>query len=552
MPLAFLPALPATLLEPLGAACAALGLPAPRRVQALRRPGALGAYLVTDERGEPSQLTVVLSDLGGHGVFGALVAARRLEGDLDLPVPTPVIALPLQALGCPAILHPLPAGRPADATGDAARALRALGLVLDAVARRPQPERGAGANAWRYLPLAGSWGAEWAALAARWAALARRGGTALEPMTSALLARIDPQALPLDGEPVLVPGGLAPGALWLDERGELVGVDGWLPSWCGDRWSAWAPLLHLRSTALASVAAAHARPPRLSPETARLEAYAAGHVLLLLAEAAAAPGPHERVRGLERALLAWEALPSLADRLAAADEGRELDPPGGVDRAGVLAVMDRLVREPALADADRWQAIAGAALLAHHVGADPALGGWREVARRSVALLEPGGEPTPWTEAPPEPPPDEPGAWILRWIGAELRAAAGGQAPPGFEAALDRLARRPPVAERPSPVARLAEALLGLAALARLQGEHEARRARLVAQAREAWEPLDFGAPAPDWPPGRYLRYFADPDAHEGQGQPVGLLLFAFARAGALPLPAPPTAVLRALGVQPR
>ncbi len=546
--LRFLPTVPATLLGPLTEALARLGRPAPREILALRRPGALGCYAFTDDQGSPWRLTVALQDQVGSGVFGPLVAARALEGDLELPVPEPVIALPLSALGCPALVHGMPRGRPADARNEPELALRALGRVIDALGRRPQPWRGVGATPWRFVPTAGSWGAEYAALCARWAALASRGGTLLQPMGSFLLAMIDPAALTLEGPAVLVPGGLAPGALWMDDRGALTAVDGWMPAWSGDPWSAWAPVLHLSAGALATLRGAFVHPPALSPQRARLQIYAAGHVLLMLAEAAAAPGPLERVHALQRALLAWEALPSLAERLAAADEGREHAAPRGVERASVLAALDRMAREPGLTDPEPWMAVAGAALLAHRVGGEPALAGWREVAKESSALLEPGlgAAPTGPEHALNL---ESPRAWILRWLAAELREAAGGQAPEGLDAAVARLGWLPRAGGGSAP-ARLLEATLGLAAVARLGGEGaEQMRALLIAQARESWSELDFGVPAPEVPPGRYLLHYAATAAHADQAQPVGLLLYAFARVGALPLPASPPAILRALGV---
>ncbi len=552
-PLSFLPTAPATLLGPLAAVFARLGLPAPAQVQALRRPGALGSYLVTSASGHRLRLTTVLMDLSGSGVNGALIAARRLEGDDALPVAGPAIALPPDALGCPALLHGMPAGRPADAAQDPARALRALGRVLDRLRQRPQPDEGVAASSHRFYPSHDTWGAQWLALARRWAELARRGGAALQPMTELLLSEIDPAVLSLDEAPVLVPGGLAPGALWLDDDGEILAVDGWIPAWCGDPWSAWAPLLHLSAGALAALRDAHAVPPDLLAQADRLGAYAAGHILCMLAEAAVAPGPHERIAGLQRAIAAFEVRSSLRARLEAANRGAgELAQPG-TERTLALAALDRLAREPAPTDPGSWLAVAGNVLLAHHVGASPELIGWREVARLSVARMEPGlGPAVAPARAPTEAPADTPQGWILRWIAAELRAAAGGQAPEVLDAVVASLSRRASPAEGASLAARrLLEATLGLAAVACLEGgDRDAMRARLVAQARASWDELDFGVPAPDLRPARYLRHYADPAAHAALGWPVGLLLFAFARAGQLPLPASPPAILRALGVE--
>ena len=549
--LSFLPTWPATLIPPLSGAFSALGLPQPVEVQALRRPGALGCYLVTGVDGAQRRLTVVLTDLVGTGTNGAIIAANRLEGDEDLPVAGPVIALPIPVLGAPALLHGLPRGRPSDVIGDPALSLDALGRVLDAVSRRAQPDGGVAAGRHRFYATHGRWGEQWVGMARRWAEIARRGGAALQPMTDALLGALDEEALADEGPPVLVPAGLGPGAIWLDEAGEHVAVDGWTPTWCGDPWSAWAPLLHLPAEALARVRLAHAAPPLLAPRARRLAVYAAGHALSLLAEAAAAVGPQERCAALQRALLAFEARDSLVARLEAADGGGPAPAPVGVERALVLAVMDRLVREPLIGHAPGWLAVAGAALLAHHLAGSAELAGWVEVARGAVSLLERGAGPAPTPlAAAPLLTPQEPQAWILRWIAEELRHAAGGQAPEGMDAAIGALSWRAPPDH--SAQHRLHEAVLGLAAVARLGGEGaEAMRERLVEQARESWDELDFGVPAPVVRPEATLLRYADPAAHAGLGWPVGLLLFAFARGGALPLPATPPAILAVLGVTP-
>lgn len=549
--LSFLPTLPATLLGPLSSVFAKLGLPAPAQVQALRRPGALGSYLVTSVTGGQLRLTTVLADLCGSGVNGALIAARRLEGWDELPITVPTIALPLESLGCPALVHGLPAGHPADARLEPTRALRAIGRVVDGLRRHPQPDEGMIAGPHRFYPSHDTWGAQWQALAARWAELARRGGTALQPMTDLLLSEIDPGALPMDEPPVLVPGGLAPGAIWLDDSGDVLAVDGWIPAWCGDPWSAWAPLLHLSAGALATVRGAHATPPDLVAQADRLRVYAAGHVLYMLAEAAAAHGPHERVVALQRAISAFEVRTSLAARLAAASGAPGELTQVGAERTLALATLDRLVREPVLTEPGSWLAVAGNVLLAHQVGGSPDLVGWREVARKSVARLEPGlGPAITSPSGPGEAPADTPQGWILRWIVQELQAAAGGQGPESLGSVVARLSRRAPPPTQ-GAAQRLLEATLGLAAVARLaDGAGEAMRARLVAQARAAWDELDFGVPAPVVRPARYLRHYADPAAHAAQSWPVGLLLYAFARAGELPLPASPPAILRALGVE--
>lgn len=551
-PLNFLPTSPASLLAPVASAYQSLGRPAPVRVLALRKPAALGCYGIEDISGAQTRLTVVLSDMVGSGVCGAGVAAHRLEGDEGLPIAGPVIVLPLAALGCPAMLHGMPAGRPADALGDPGLALRALGRVLDHLTAHPQPDGGVLASPHRFYPSGASWGEQWASLALRWAELARRGGTALQPMTDVLLAETDPSAVRFDGPPVLVPGGLAPGALWIGEDGEIRAVDGWIPSWCGDPWSAWAPLLHLSARALAAVRGAHARPPSLVPQAERLATYAAGHVLYMLAEAAAAPGPKERIAGIQRAMLAFDARKSLRARLEAADGGSAAPEPVGVERQEVLAAMDRLVREPLIAEPSQWAAVAGAVLLAQATRGNPELTGWEEVAREAIHRLEPGLGPALVRPLHAHAPPGEPIiGWILRWLAQELRAAAGGQAPDALDAVLALLAHRPPPMDGATPAyTRLTEAVLGLAATAR-HPDAAALRERLCAQAQESWAELDVGPPAPERPLRDYLRTFARPNAHAGQRCPVALLLFALGSVGDLPLPAPPSALLAALGVVP-
>lgn len=83
-------------------------------------------------------LSTVRSDLTGSAAFSFVVAARRLEGEPDLPIAARVVSLPLSVLGQAAVLQPMPRGRPADVTGNGSAALAALGRTLGAIASVPQ------------------------------------------------------------------------------------------------------------------------------------------------------------------------------------------------------------------------------------------------------------------------------------------------------------------------------------------------------------------------------------------------------------------------------
>lgn len=263
---------------------------------------------------------------------------------------------------------------------------------------------------------------------------------------------------------MLVPPDLEPGAVWLDDRGALCAVDGWDGAWCGDRWSAWAPLLHLPAQALHTVCMAFAKPPRLAVHTARLQAYAAGFVLRLLARASVAVGPHERVRALSRALLAADARRTLPERLLAADAGREGPSTVAVERSTVLAVMDRLVREPSVVDRERWLAVAGTALTAHHVSGTPGLEGWAAVAEEALAHLEPGLGPAVLPRGVKGS--EAPDGRVVAWVAQSLRQAAGGWAPEGFDVAVAQLSWVP--ARKTGAQERLAAEVLALVAAERL------------------------------------------------------------------------------------
>lgn len=536
----FLPRAPASLQPALAEAFRHLDLPEPVRVCLLRPPGATACYQVDDAEGGTHRLTILLADLDGTGVNGTLVAARRFEEVADLPVPH-AVALPLGLLGCSAYLQRLPEGRPADTLGDADRALTALGRVLDGLGGNPQGDPGLAANPYGFRATA-DWASEWRWRCRRWADVARRGATAWQPLSDTLLAEIGAASLDVDGPPVLVPPDLEPGAVWLDDRGALCAVDGWDGAWCGDRWSAWAPLLHLPAQALHTVCMAFAKPPRLAVHTARLQAYAAGFVLRLLARASVAVGPHERVRALSRALLAADARRTLPERLLAADAGREGPSTVAVERSTVLAVMDRLVREPSVVDRERWLAVAGTALTAHHVSGTPGLEGWAAVAEEALAHLEPGLGPAVLPRGVKGS--EAPDGRVVAWVAQSLRQAAGGWAPEGFDVAVAQLSWVP--ARKTGAQERLAAEVLALVAAERLGRGASPEVARAAAL---AWEELDFGQPAQKVEVAEVLRYYADSEAHAGARRPVGLLLFALARGGRFDLPAPVPALLQAMDV---
>jgi hypothetical protein len=536
----YLPTVPATLLPSLVEPFGRIGFAAPIGVRALRRPGRLGMYLVELDDGREVRLTTVRVDLSGSAGAEVLLAARRLEGEEALPVASRVVLLPLAVFGEPAWVEPLPAGRPADAWGDATTALAAMGRVIGAVAEVPQADVGVIATPHGYLGDVDRWSSSFLALAERWAGLARRHGTGLAPLVEDLLQRIGSADLALDGPPVLVPGDLEPGAIWLDSDGAVTRVDGWAPGWCGDRWSAWAPVLHLGADAIAQVRRAHPERPALAPQAERLGAYAAARVLFQLADAGAAIGPHERMRGVERALAMADALHTLPDRLRAADA--DIDEPDrpALARAALLAVVDRAVREPVVSDPRGWLAAAGASLVAWRIGDDPALAGWHAVARQAIALLEPGGPPR--VPAPASTLPEAAAEAILRWVGGALIRGLGGHAPDGWDAALSEIAARLPPST--SPDERLARAVLVLAACASGYGD-AALATPATAAAREAWGAVGW-SDASAVPPAAWLAHFADPAAHGGVSAPVGLLLVALL-GRPLALPASPGSILAIL-----
>ena len=210
--------------------------------------------------------------------------------------------------------------------------------------------------------------------------------------------------------------------------------------------------------------------------------------------------------------------------------------PSGPHRAVRLAgdawpelwLAERLWNSPAL-ELRHFGAVAGAVLLARRVAQLPGLEGWGAVAGRALSTL-----------------PDERGRveagssqhWLVGWLQAELSAGVGvpidlplvGGAPWPGDRAENRLLR--------SVLEAAARHRLGLPA-----------SAAVGLEAQTAWGKLDFGVPEPNTSPMEMLCHYSQPSAHAGKDVPVALVLFAYAVCGRLPPDAPPTAVLRALGV---
>ena len=571
--LTFLPLQPQTLLPLLDRVFADLHRPAPVAVRLQRAPDTHGHYVVTDERGAITQLVVTFQDQTGSGSNGPLLAARRLEDDPQLPMAGSVVSLPVQALGAVAYLQPMPQGPSATAWvhGDASRldaALQRMGWVLAELSRRPQTDRGVLATPHGFYGSRSSWGEDYVATAHRWAELAKQGGTALQPMTDELLCDLKPAAL--QGMPAtLVPADLSFDTLWLSQDGVLSAVGGWTTTWAGDPWSAWAPFLHLPARSLSKLALALGD-ASLSQHSERLQSYASGQVLRLLAAAAVAPGPSERIHTLRMALQLFERRSSLTERLQAADQNLPEPVEASTSPAphSALALLDRLVRSPTLTQQRTWVGLAAGVCLAHHLaGAPPALG-WSKVVSHSLKYLEPGldAAPNPAAVSPEvvlrealsatsESGTLDTTALALLWLSRELVGIVGHQ-PAGLDSAVRALVQRfaPVKAEEMSAVDALEHALIGLAALDQLLPASDADRMalqdRLANQARLAWDVLDFGLPKPTQKPAQYLEYFSSLDHHQGHPRRVALALFSVFRSNNCPLPAHPSAVLRAIGIQ--
>jgi len=517
----YLPLRPETLLIQLHQVHQHRGLPAPQSIEIVRT-GAFYEALITDSSGTRRRILVANGDLLPGGLFGAVHAARWLQSYPEIPMAGPYLLLPIGCLDIPAIYSPVPTGETLFRPEQIGRVIRTLPAVA---------AHGGGAHAHAMHPLTASWAGDYRALAERWVALARAGGTAIQPVVDQMLGKLTPRALELDGPPALVPAEVRP----YFDGDRLTHVGGWELSWAGDRLSALGPYLHHDASTLARLG--RGLGVSLLPRIDSLRAYAAGSVLLLLAQAAAAIGAHERVELLSTAINRAAALETLEDRLRAAELGKELSHPTAPDRTAPLAMMDRLLRQPLVSDTTSWRSLAGTVLWCQQV-AD------RHPSAHTVALsalrhLEAGGEAS--VGLPSLPVNSEPHGQVLAWLGAGLKKAAGG-APEGFDGALAALSYRngPP---KNTAHQQLIEALLATTAAAARGGDPTSLSQQLRAACAEA--PI---SPDPNLLLERVEAKYAQPEAWAEERTPVGLVLYALNESSIL-LPGSAERVLSALEV---